>query len=100
MIDIAEARQPRAHSTLDSLVSGQERAAISVALDKRVDRIAIGSDCGFNETAALVAQDGWLHDGLGAIPHCVFKDGSGVIDREGDISNAVAMQSNVFRNAI
>ena len=92
-------RRPTGRATgslLDGAEAGKKRSEVAAALDKGVDRIAIGANAGENGRALLVRDDVRLFHAdcaaTGGFIPCLAR----IIDPQSDDANPVSMQVNVL----
>ncbi len=77
-----------------------EDAAVAVALDERVNGVAVGGDRRLDELPARVFEHGRLAHDTRAAAHCHLERGLRVVDEDRDILDAVAVQRDVARDLV
>src|SRR5215469_15920113 len=101
MIDVFQAHRPRdSVFTLDRRKAGQEDAAIVLALDESVNRIAISGNRREARFAMLVAHGLGFANALRAAPGGLAPRGFGVIHPKSDIAHAIAMQPGMLGDRV
>ena len=80
--------------------AGREDAGVAVALDERVDGIAVGRDRRSYQPAVLIFEGRRRLQDASAAAHGHLEGGVGILDENRDVLDAVAVQGDVARDLV
>src|SRR5947207_5756752 len=96
MVEGGEAGRNYLRRIFERLIAGEEPFVHSLSLDEGVDGIAVGRDGRLDEATFLLLEEGRLQHGTRAAPHRLLKSVWDIINVEGDVLNAVAMNADML----